>query len=200
MIWVGYHRARSLQWEILSWLWALLFANLILLSSFFLLSLSSSISNFRISILRWVTYDIQNISSVIQRRLITLSFKVNYFLLLFLVKDLNWSIGRCCIASFIFQIKLSNQINIRFLILNVGCFVIHLELNDLVWGQRLLFILVFVRINLKITFWHLGLLRILFRVLVDCGSLFLYHKLLSHLSIKSLGYIVSQGFIGTSVC
>ena len=198
MIWVGYHWARSLKWEILSWLWALLFANLILLSSFFLFSLSS-ISNFRISILRWVTYDIQNISSVIQRRLATLSFQVNHFLLLLLVKDLNRSIGRCCVASFILQVKLSNQINIRLLILNIGCFIIHLKLNDLVWGQRLLFILVVVGINLKITLWHQGLLWIFFRVLVDCCSLFLYHKLLSHLSVKSLGYVISQGFIGSSV-
>lgn len=198
MIWVGYHWARSLKWEILSWLWALLFANLILLSSFFLFSLSS-ISNFRISILRWVTYDIQNISSVIQRRLATLSFQVNHFLLLLLVKDLNRSIGRCCVASFILQVKLSNQINIRLLILNIGCFIIHLKLNDLVWGQRLLFILVVVGINLKITLWHQGLLWIFFRVLVDCCSLFLYHKLLSHLSIESLGLIVSQGFVGASV-
>ena len=144
MIWVGYHSPRSLKWEILSWLWTLLFANLILLSGFFLFSLSSSISNFRISILRRVTYDIQNIASVIQRRLAALSFKISHLLLLFLVKDLNRSIGRCCVASFILQVKLSNQINIRLLILNIGCFIIHLKLNDLVCGQRLLFILVVV--------------------------------------------------------
>ena len=107
MIWVGYHGARSLKWEILSWLWTLLFANLILLSGFFLFSLRSSISNFRISILRRVTYNIQNIASVVQRRLAALSFKVSHLLLLFLVKDLNGSIGRCSIAPFILQVKLS---------------------------------------------------------------------------------------------
>ena len=142
MIWVGYHGARSLKWEILSWLWTLLFANLILLSGFFLFSLRSS--NFRISILRRVTYDIQNIASVIQRRLAALSFKVSHFLLLFLVKDLNRSIGRCCVASLILQVELSYQINIRLLILNIGCFIVHLKLDDLVCGQKLLFILVVV--------------------------------------------------------